>query len=72
MLALQEKTVFPAPQVLKVLQAMARWAQQDQWASKASLAFLGPRVPWASQARLATVAPLTALGPCRWSSSTHP
>lgn len=72
MSALQETMVFPAPQVLKALQGMARWAPLDRWASKAFLASLAPRVPWASQARLATVTPLTALGPCPWSSSTHP
>lgn len=71
-MASQEKMVSLVPQVLKVLQGMARWGQLDQWASKAFLASLVPQAPWASQARLATVAPLTALGPCQWSSSTHP
>lgn len=72
MLALQEKTVYPAPQVLKDLQVMARWAQQGQWASKASRESLAPRVQWASQGRLVTATPQTALGPCQWSNSIHP
>lgn len=71
-MASQEKMVSPAPQVLKVLQGMARWAQLDQWANKASLASLAPRAPWAIRARLATVTPPTALGSCQWSSNTHP
>lgn len=71
-MASQEITVFLALQVPKVLQGMARWVQLDQWANKAFLASPARQVPWASRVRLATVAPLTALGPCQWSSSTHP
>lgn len=70
-LASQEKMVSPAPQVLKALQGMARWAQLDPWVNRAFPASLAPRAPRASQARLATVTPLTALGPCQWSSSTR-
>lgn len=68
----QEKMVSPAPQGLRVLQVMARWVPLDPWASKAFLASLAPQAPQASQGRLATVTPLTASGPCRWSSSIHP
>lgn len=71
-MALLEKMVSLAPQVLKVPQGMARWEQLDRWASKAFLGSLAPRVPWASRAKLATVTPPTASGPCRWSSSTRP
>lgn len=71
-MASQEKMVSLAPQVLKVLQGMARWAQLDRWANKAFLASLAHQAPWASRARLATVTPRTALGPCQWSSSTRP
>lgn len=70
-MASQEKMVSLAPLALKVLQGMARWVRPGRWANKAFLASLAPRVPWASRARLATVTPLTALGPCQWSSSTH-
>lgn len=70
-MVLQEKMDSPAPQVLKGLLDMARWAQRGQWASKAFLASLVPQVPRASQGRLVTAAPQTALGPCQWRSSTH-
>lgn len=72
MLALQEKMVSLAPQVLKGLLDMARWVQQGQWANKAFLASLVPRAPQASQGRLGTAIPQTASGPCQWRSSTHP
>lgn len=71
-MALQEKMVSRVPQVLKVLQGMARWVQLDRWANKAFPASPARQAPWASRARLATVTPRTALGPCQWSSSTHP
>lgn len=70
--ALQEKMVSPGPQVPKALPAMVRWVPLDRWASKAFLASLAPRVPWGSPERPATATPPTALGPCPWSSSTHP
>lgn len=60
------------PQVLRVLQGMAKWVQLDQWVSKAFLESLALQAPWVSLVRLATVTPLTALGPCQWSSNTHP
>lgn len=72
MLALQEKMVSLALQVLKGLQVMARWVQLGQWASKAFLGSLAPRGPWASQGRQGTATPQTVLGPCQWSSSTRP
>lgn len=71
-MALQEKMVSLAPQVLKGLLDMERWVQQDQWASKAFLASLVPRVLQASQGRRVTATPRTALQPCQWRSSTHP